>query len=391
MKKMRPGFALAAGGSLLAMHGALAMTPPASIDIDGGPLGQLEFSGGADGYFYAQSGTSGRGEAGNSAVGDKTTGANLGNALFKLQKTTGTLQFTLEIGPQGGAPFLGVVPAKGSITVYRASPIYLGYITISPPGSPVTLSVGQLNSLEGYESGEDWNNPNLFTSALLYVENGQNVGVSATYTHGPLAATVQFGDGWDTRVFNFLQALVSYSFDSNNVLSLYYGGELGRTGLNAQTYNQSTVAGYGAYLVNSQTFGAYYIYTNGNLNLIPEVQYVYAKPDQAIGIEKYTSTFGAAVFGDYTFGSSPYSLGGMAEYFTSTGAGHWFIAPHAEGFGLSLTPTWQYKDLFVRASVGYMHLLNKGTFSPDDGNVAWGTDGRSANLFQSGLEAGITF
>ncbi len=389
MSKTRSRLILTAGASLLALHGARAMTPPAAIEIDGGPLGQLELSGGADGYFYALSGTADKNNPNASADGDKTSGANLANVLLELQKTTGILQFTLEIGPQGGAPYLGLTPSKASVTVYRASPIYLGYITIAPPGSPVTISAGQLGSLEGFESGADWNNLSLFTSALFYVENGQNVGVAATYTKGPVTATFQFGDGWDTRVFNFLQALVTYSFNSNNVLNLYYGGELGRTGLNAQTYNQTTVANYGAYFVNSQMFGAYYSYTHGNLNLVPEVQYVYAKPDQAIGIPKYTSNFGTALFGNYNFAGTPYSLGGMAEYFTSTGFGRWFIAPHAEGFGLSLTPTWQHKNLFLRASAGYMHLLNAGTYGP--GNVAWGSNGLSRNVVQSALEAGVTF
>lgn len=42
---------------------------------------------------------------------------------------------------------------------------------------------------------------------------------------------------------------------------------------------------------------------------------------------------------DYIFGKSPYSLGGMAEYFTSNGYGDWFIAPHAEGVGFQLSRT----------------------------------------------------
>ena len=51
---------------------------------------------------------------------------------------------------------------------------------------------------------------------------------------------------------------------------------------------------------------------------------------------KYTSNFGAALFGT-TLWISPYSLGGMAEYFTSNGSGDWFIAPHAEGVGFELS------------------------------------------------------
>src|ERR1700722_11376115 len=37
---------------------AHAVEGPATVPLDGGPLGMLDFSAGADGYFYAQSGTS---------------------------------------------------------------------------------------------------------------------------------------------------------------------------------------------------------------------------------------------------------------------------------------------------------------------------------------------
>jgi hypothetical protein len=385
--KLKKGFfatAFTTGCSLLAMHSAHALNGPASIQIDGGPLGPLEMSGGMSGYFYAQSGTADK--TGSSAVGNNATGASLDAALIDLQKNTGILQFNIEVGPEGGSTTLGAKPSKASLTVYRASPIYQGYVTIAPTNSPITFSAGQFLSLEGYESGVSWNNANMFLTDMFYVENGSSVGVSATYTHGPLSVDVVFGDGWDTRVANFLQALATYTINSNNNVNVFYAGNLGKTGQNAITYGQTSVGNAGPYFVNSQMLGGWYSYTSGNLNLVPEVQYVYAKPDQQVGVTKFTSNLGAAVISDYTFGTSPYSLGGMAEYFDNNGYGDWFIAPHAEGVGFELTPTWQYKDIYVRGSVGYMHLLNIGT-----GDAAYGNNGTGANIVQSGLEAGLVF
>jgi len=366
------------------MHSAFALNGPTAIQIDGGPLGPLELSGGMAGYGYAQTGTSDKG--GSSLVGDRSTGVNLDAALIELQKTSGILQFTIEVGPEGGSPELGVKPSKASVTLYRASPLYQGYVTIAPTGSPITFSAGQFTSLEGYESGVSWTNSNLFLSDIFYVQNSSSVGISATYTHGPLSVDVVFGDGWDTRVANFLQALATYTINSNNSVNVYYAGNLGRTGVNATTYAQTSVGNFGPYFVNSQMLGGWYSYTQGNLNLVPEVQYVYAKPDQQVGIPKFTSNLGAALFGDYAFGTSPYSLGSMAEYFDNNGGGDWFIAPHAEGVGFELTPTWQYKNLYARASVGYMHLLNLGT--QGDG---YGNHGNGRDILQSGLEAGLLF
>jgi Putative beta-barrel porin-2, OmpL-like. bbp2 len=378
------GVGLTAASSLLAMHAAYALNGPSNIQIDGGPLGPLQLSGGVTGYFYGQSGTSSRGESGNSAVGNQSTGANLGSALIELQKTDGTLQFTIEVGPTGGTPALGAKPSKGNVTIYRASPLYSGYVTIAPPNSPITISVGQFGSLEGYESGVDWNNANLFTSDIWYVENSQNVGVSVNYTKGPLSLTVDFGDGWDTRVFNFLQALGTYTINNTNSVSVFYAGNLGTTGINTITYGGTPVAVYGANYMNSQMFGGWYSWSKGNLSLVPEAQFVYAKPNQKLGdlSYKYTSNFGAAVFADYTFGTSPYSIGGMAEYFDSVGSSYWFLGPRAAGVGFEVTPTWQYKDLFARVSAGYLHLTN---------GSAYGNNGNGKDVVQGALEGGILF
>jgi hypothetical protein len=385
------GAGLVAGSSLLASHAAHALNGPQAIDIDGGPLGQLELSGGVDGFFYGQTGTDNSGSTANNILGDTSNGANLGGLAVHLRKTTGIIQFNVLAGLFGGAPALGTAPGKVTVDTYPISPFKVAYATIAPPGSPVTFSAGQVPSLEGYEDGLDFNNSNIFASSLWYVENSASRGVSASFNQGPFSATVTFGDGWDTGVFNFLQGIVSYNFNENNNLNVYYGGNLSRTGLHAQTYGGNTVASYGSNYINSQTFGAYYSYTSGNLNLVPEVQYVYAKADPEVGIKKYTANFGAVVLADYAIGTSPYSIGGLAEYFNSVGTtsgsqDYWFIAPGAKGVGFELTPTWQYKHLFARVSGGYLYLTNNG--SPAAG---YGDNGTGKDVFQAALEAGLLF
>ncbi len=382
------GLSLIAGSQISMLQSATALTSPANIPLDAGPLGTLQLSGGVDGYAYGQTGTSPHGAPGGSAAGDSATGVNLSNAMIGLQKTSGVFQFTLDLGAVNGLPTLGLAYPKASLKVYRASPVYLGYITIAPANTPFTISIGQINSLEGYEGGLDWQNANIFTSAMWFISNQNSLGVSGTYAKGPLSVSVAYGDGWDTRVFNFLQASVTYTIDSANSLDVYYGGNLGRTGGNAITYFQMPV-GAAPYLVNSQTFGAYDAYTRGNLTLVPELQYVYAKPDQRVSIAKYTGNFSAALFADYGFGASPYSLGAMASYFDNVGAqGNWYIAPRAAGFGVELTPTWQHKAFFARLSVGYVYLLNTGKGT---GYPAYGTAGNGRNVLQSAFEAGILF
>ncbi|OYV30705.1 MAG: hypothetical protein B7Z81_14130 [Acidocella sp. 20-61-6] len=366
------------------------MSGPTAIQIDGGPLGSLQLSGGVDGYGYYINPS-------NSGVTDN--GANIANALVELQKTDGVLQFTLEIGSNGGTIALGQSskPAQTSITNFTTGPLYAGYITVAPTGSPVTISAGMLPSQEGYESGIDWNNPTQLVTNIFYVQNSQSRGVMATYTGGPLTATLEFGDGWDSGVFNFLQGLATYTINSNNTANVYFGANLGTTGLNTVAYGGGTTGNYGANFANSDLIGGFYSYTNGNLNLVPEVQYVVAKANQKIGVYKATSDFGAALFGTYTFGTSPYSVGGWAEYFAShasaaneaAGTGTWYGAVDSSGIGIAVAPTWQYKDLFARANLGVLYLTNiKDAFGNNSG---YGNHGTGHVGFTSTLEAGLLF
>ena len=95
----------------------------------------------------------------NYGVTDRDHGVNVGSALIELQKTSGVLQFTIEVGSNGGVTTLGARPTQTTINAYSTGPLYAGYVTLAPTGSPVTVSAGQMVSLEGYEGGTDWSNP----------------------------------------------------------------------------------------------------------------------------------------------------------------------------------------------------------------------------------------
>lgn len=385
------GLGFMAVSSLLAMNAAFALNGPASITIDGGPLGPLQLSGAANGYGYVIANNNE--SAVSTGITPNNHGINFGAGMVELQKTAGLLQFTVELSSMGGAIVLGSnTPGQSTFNQFSTGPLYAGYVTLAPKDAPVTVSAGRLASLEGYESSFAWGNASQFTSVIADVGNNASNGVQLAYTHGPLAASVLFGDGWDTHVFNFMQALVTYTFNSDNVLNLYYGGNLGRTGVYAHTYGNTgtswkntSVASYGSNFVNSQTVGMYYNYTSGALNLTPEVQYVYAKQDAAVGIDKFTANLAASVFGDYSFANSPYSLGGWAEYEDSVGAGNWFNGARSQGVGLALSPTWQHKDLYVRMNGGMFYLTHRTA-----GN-GFGDNASKRTQFMGTLEVGLEF
>ena len=390
MRRQLLGLGFVAASSLLALHSANAMSGPTAITIDGGPLGSLSLSGGVDGYAYYNSGTN---NDGTSLIGSKSNGAYVGSALTELQKTTGQLQFTIEIGSNGGTAALGTPHGQTSITTYSTGPLYAGYLTLAPTSVPgLTISAGQLGSLEGWESGVDWNNANQLTTQIFYVQNSQARGVEVSYTTGPFAGTIEYGDGYDNGVWNYIQWLGTYTINSTNAFSIYGGANLGTTGPNTVSYG-----GDSAFYANSDLIGAFYNFTMGSLNLVPEVQYQAVRPISRIGQVKESFNYAAAVFADYSIGTSPYSVGAWVEAFTaqtsSEDGTNWFIGPNAQGVGVSITPTWQYKDLFARADLGGLYLTrNKFTYA--DGTVSkygYGSSGTGRGVFQGTLEAGLLF
>ena len=144
MRRQLLGLGVVAASSLLAISAAHALNGPTAIQIDGGPLGPLEISGGLDGYGFYQSGT-----GGSSALGtDRSNGVNVGSALIELQKTSGVVQFTVEVGSTGGTPTLGEKATQTTINEFATGPLYAGYVTIAPknslePGAAIRSSFGK--------------------------------------------------------------------------------------------------------------------------------------------------------------------------------------------------------------------------------------------------------
>ncbi|MGH7043551.1 MAG: outer membrane beta-barrel protein [Acetobacteraceae bacterium] len=380
--------------SLRAIPAAHALTPPTPVMIDGGPLGQLQLSGGADGFAYALTGAGSDTSYGLLGT-NKSAGFEFQNGLIQLQKAAGLVQFTLQAGATQSF-VLGTKPSGTSVQTYATGPLRAAYVTLAPTPS-FSISAGHIASVEGYESSIDWLNANMLATDIFAVENLQSTGVTASYTMGPVSATLAFGDGFDTQKWNFLQASVTATFNSSNSLSVYGATNLGTTGAGAHFYGSaatpygSSFVGSGplsaAPFVNSTMIGAYYSYTIGNLNLVPEVQYVYAKPNASVGLTSFSANLGAALFASYQFGKSPYSLGAWVQYFASRGPDNWFLNPGAQGFGLSISPTWQHEHLFVRGDLGVIHLTTIGT----PGSSGYGSTAAGRNQATFLIEAGVLF
>jgi hypothetical protein len=373
-----------------------AVEQPSPVSFEAGPLGKLEISGGADAFAYALTGAGS--DTNKGLLGTSTsTGLEFLNGLVKLEKPDGVIQFTLEAGGVNSLT-LGTKPKGPTAQKWSTGPFRTAYITVAPTPN-LTISAGQIGSLEGYESGIDWRNFNMMTTSLWEVENAQSVGVTATYTSGRFAGSIAFSDGFDTNTWNYLQLLASYSITDDNEISLFGATNLGATGLGARfygnatrPYSSSTVAAAGAAnLVNSSVIGGYYSLTRGNLTLAPEVQYVWSTRNPNVGLTDYSSHFGLALFANYKLGESPFSIGGWLQYFTSNGNQAWFLNPGSQGYGLVVGPTWSpdwaKKHLFVRGELGLLHLTTVG----NSGSAGFGSSGNGRNQATFLAEVGILF
>lgn len=375
---------------------ARAVQQPEPFSFNAGPLGILSLSGGADAYAYALTGA-GSGEDKGLLGTSTSVGVEFFNGLVKLQKPDGLVQFTIEAGAVNSLT-LGSKPKPQTAQKWSTGPFRSAYMTIAPT-EHFSISAGQVGSLEGFESAIDWKNFNIMTTSLWDVENAQSVGVSANYHSGPFGATVVFSDGFDTNVWNYLQASASYAINKQNSVTLFGATNLGSTGLGARFYGNATrpwtatsvaVAG-AANLVNSSVIGGYYEFKAGGVTLVPEVQYVWSTRNPSVGLTDYSSHFGAALFANYQFAHSPISLGGWLQYFTSNGRETWFLNPGAQGVGMVVGPTWSpdwaKKHLFLRGEAGLIHLITVGV----PGSAGYGSSGDGRNQATFLAEAGVLF
>ncbi|MDD2877416.1 MAG: outer membrane beta-barrel protein [Acidiphilium sp.] len=334
-------------------HAALA--PPAPVPFDGGPLGPIEINIGADGFGYAMN---------NPPDGIKSDGVQLQNALIGVSTTTGVIRATVRVGAYSGL-VLGYPPGSatpGGPNYIPFSALYAGYLSLVL-NSHITISAGQLGTPEGFESAQDWNNYSMFHSEIAFVEPAQARGVNASGSYGRFNGVVQLDDGFYTKRVNYLQWLLTYVVSPTLSVTLNGASHLGTTGPN--------VTGIGNLLYNNSTlYGGWMTYTSGGFTVTPEIQYEYAGP-----VHRYApqaelagpaANFTSGVFADYAFGKSPYSLGGFVEYATETpshrdGAGGDYFGYGAGTnlWGAAITPTWQYKSLFARTDLAFVHI-NKG-------------------------------
>jgi hypothetical protein len=258
--------------------------------------------------------------------------------------------------------------------------VRLGLLITLAPTSDFKFSVGQVPSVEGYESVFPWNNSVGLVTAAFFVENSNSRGVQMDYSNGPLAGTVVFGDRYDTGVWNYIQFIGTDKIDTRYAVAFYGGLPLGVTGPNTFAYGEGGMSGGGANGNGGQANWPTSIHTcwaAGTSGL----------PTACLSRLSYSSN------GRTTRANTPLSsraasrttsqnnqqccrravwklqiqrvtladrrLVGVCNESRLGATGH--VVCCTELVGFAFAPAYQYKQLFGRLNVGYVRLLNSGT------------------------------
>jgi len=314
----------------------------------------------------------------HAVTGDRTDRADASNAQVILQKPDGPIQFYLQVGaysvPDLGLPYT----SSGNAVNNLWGPLPAAYIKLAPTDS-FSIMAGNLPTLIGAEYTFTFENVNIERGLLWNQENAINRGVQLNYSLGPLSASLSWNNGFYSNSYTWLTGSLTYTFNAANSVTAVGGQNLG---FDAHSSFAAPVL-----LNNSGIYNLIYTYNASPWIIQPYFQWSYVPHNSDIGVFKATSTLGGAILASYQLAEHLF-LAGRAEYIASTGdttdgSANLMYGAGSNAFSLTFTPTYQYKQFFVRPEVSYVHAE-----SYTSGDV-FGSDGRSPSQVRGVLEFGL--
>ena len=350
-----------------AITGPLQAAPPTVFN--GGPLGQLDLNGVVSGIGLWQD---------NHVSGDNAGQAALSNGQVFIQKTSGWWQFYVQAGAYNilalGTPFL---PTDKAITNLYG-PVPVAFVKLVP-GKNTSILVGALPTLMGAEYTFDFENMNIERGLLWNQENAVNRGIQVNQTMGKFTASISWNDGYYSNRYSWLSGSLTYA-NGPHSLSFVGMGNLGQTG--RQTLATPVQN-------NGSMYALIYTYTKGKWIVQPYLQYGSVPINPKVGVLDGASTTGGALLVSRTF-ERGFSLAGRGEYISSTGSAaenavNLMFGPGSAAWSLTLTPTYQYRQFFMRGDLSFVRAT---TFTPGD---VFGSFGKNPNQARGVLEVGLIF
>lgn len=341
------------------------------VHVDAGPLGTVYVTGAIAGIGFAQD---------NPATGDKHSRLDLSNGQIIVQTTEGPVQFYVQAGgyslPSLGTPYS--TARKVLEGTFGLLPI--AYVKFAPT-SDFSVQVGKLFTLQGGENTFTFQNFNIERGLLWNQTNAINRGVQANYAHGPLSISLSVNDGFYSKRFNWLSGTIGYTLSPTDSVTFGAAANVGRT--RKSSFATPTV------LNNGSLYFLSWAHNDGPFTSQAYVQLGHVPKDEALGIARGASTYGAALLGKYGV-TGQLTLAARAEIIKSTGslgngAPSLIYGPGSGAWSLTVTPTWQKGIFFVRGEGSYVRAFD---VVPGFG---LGRDGDRHSQVRGMIEAGLLF
>jgi hypothetical protein len=316
-------------------------------------------------------------------VGDFYNRLDVSNAEAFIQKADGVVQYFLQVGgysiPALGTPYVNLAHAVNALY----GPLPVAFLKIAPTDS-FSVMAGNLPTLIGAEYTFTFENMNIERGLLWNQENAINRGLQLNYSHGPLAASVSWNNGFYSHSYTWVTGSLAWTINPQNTLSLIGGGNAG--------FAKSTNFATPLLNNNGQIYNVIYTFNSAPFVITPYFQETNIPYDPSIGVLKSTQTIGGAILASYAV-TDLISVAGRAEYIGSTGnenspkgsAANLMYGVGSDAWSLTLTPTFQWKQFFFRGEVSYVQA---NSYAP---GAVFGKEGKDNSQVRGLIETGVIF
>jgi hypothetical protein len=353
---------------------ALSLNPaPFSITVP--QFGDVELHAIATGMGMSQT---------NPVAGDFNSIVDLSNAQLIAKKTSGFLQFYLQAGYYS-IPSLGTSYQRASSQTQDSFGLLpLASLSIAPSQGWL-LTAGKINSFGGNENTFTFQNNNIDRGLLWNQTSNVSRGFQASYKQGPLSSSVTLNDGFYSNQLSWMGASTKYQINEKNSASFIWSGSIKTN--TSDTFITPIAQN------NSQIFNLIYAYTTPRWSISPYLQYTYVPANPSLGFLSGSQTSGAAILTNYRFSTTQldaFSLPLRFEYIGSSGKGNpnapnLLYGQGSAAWSATITPTYQFECVFVRAEFSYVKALNTTQ------GQAFGPTGNANHQARVMLETGLLY
>jgi hypothetical protein len=320
----------------------------------------------------------------NPASGDFNSLVDISNAQLILQKNSGLVQFYIQSGYYS-TPSLGTTYQRASLqTKDSFGLVPLANISFAPTNQWL-LTAGKINSFGGNENTFTYQNNNIDRGLLWNQTSNVSRGFQASYKQGALLSSVTLNDGFYSNQLSWMGASTKYQIDEKNSASFIWAGSIRPNTSN--TFITPIAQN------NSQIFNLIYSYASSRWTVSPYLQYTYVPANSSLGILGSSQTTGAAILTNYRFSnktSDAFSLPLRFEYIGSSSKGNsntpnLLYGQGSAAWSATITPTYQYERVFIRAELSYVQALNTSQ------GMAFGPAGNANNQTRVMFETGLLY